>query len=229
MHLRVDNANVVGHVGRIIARKDPVRPFQILLDGDLLLLIQRLVFARGVESTTISKVKGHADEDMIRRGRVRRVDKIGNDLADDAANRGRLGVRDHVQVARRDIIEGCREMVSGYSASPSVLHCYLRGLWSMMMEREALPQTLWSGVLVLKQRSGRPWILSETWLWFRARLVWVLGASLNGRVLTSLLLILKDGHFRLVHWSNWLLSLVVSLGLLWWRILGLEESPLLSS
>ena len=215
MHLGVDIANVVGHVGRIIARKDPVRPFQILLDGDLLFLIQRLVSARGVESTTISKVKGHADEDMIRRGRVRRVDKIGNDLADDAANRGRLGK-----------VVGYGIRIFGISIGFSLPS---RGLWSMMMVREALPQTLWSGVLVLRQRSGRPWILSEIWLWFRARLVWVLGAPLNCRVSTSLLLILVDGHFLLVRWSNWLLSLVVSLGLLWWRILGLEESPLLNS
>ena len=47
VHLGVDNANVVGHASRILDGKSPSRPFQILLDGDLLLLIQKLVSARG--------------------------------------------------------------------------------------------------------------------------------------------------------------------------------------
>ena len=57
VHLGVDNANVVGHVNRIIAGKKPLRHFQILLDGDLLLLIQMLISARGESSTIVSKVK----------------------------------------------------------------------------------------------------------------------------------------------------------------------------
>ena len=88
----VDNANVVGHVSRILDGKSPSRPFQILLDGDLLLLIQMLVSARREGSTSISKVKGHADDDLVRRGQVRQADTIGNDLADEAADHGRLGV-----------------------------------------------------------------------------------------------------------------------------------------
>ena len=47
IHLGVDNANVVGHVGRIIANKDPMRPFELLTDGDLLCLVKMLVLARG--------------------------------------------------------------------------------------------------------------------------------------------------------------------------------------
>ena len=62
---------------------------QILLDGDLLLLIQMLVSARGEGSTAVSYVKGHADDDLVRRGQVRRADKVGNDLADEMAERGR--------------------------------------------------------------------------------------------------------------------------------------------
>ena len=34
MHLGVGNANVVGHVGRIIADKNLARPFELLVDCD---------------------------------------------------------------------------------------------------------------------------------------------------------------------------------------------------
>ena len=37
-HLCVDNLNVVRHVGRVMAVKDPDRPFELLVDGDLLCL-----------------------------------------------------------------------------------------------------------------------------------------------------------------------------------------------
>ena len=40
-----------------------------LTDGDLLLLVQTLVVKRGLGTCAISKVKGHADDDMVRRGR----------------------------------------------------------------------------------------------------------------------------------------------------------------
>ena len=82
----------MGHVVRIIAGKTPPRPFQLLIDGDLLSLFQKLVFARGADSTAISEVKGHADEGLVRRGQVRLADKIGNDLADEAADIGRQRV-----------------------------------------------------------------------------------------------------------------------------------------
>ena len=45
IHLGVDNANVVGHVGRTIAKKDPMRPFELLIDGDLLSLVKMPVWA----------------------------------------------------------------------------------------------------------------------------------------------------------------------------------------
>ena len=109
VHLGVDNANVVGHVGRILAGKKPSRPFQILLDGDLLLLIRMLISARGEGSTSISKVKGHADDDLVRRGQVRQDDKSGNDLADEAADHGRLGAGAHICDARKDLIYACRK------------------------------------------------------------------------------------------------------------------------
>ena len=85
VHLGIDNANVVEHVGRILAGKKPHKPYELLADGDLLLLVQKLVNARGPGATAVSKVKSHADEGLVRGGRVRELDKIGNDMADPAA------------------------------------------------------------------------------------------------------------------------------------------------
>ena len=60
-----------------------VGPFELTFDGDLLTIIERMVHQRCVQSVKVSKVKGHADDDMVAVGRVR------NDLADRAADFGR--------------------------------------------------------------------------------------------------------------------------------------------
>ena len=93
VHLGVDNANVVGHISRVSANIDLARPFELLVDGDLLALVKRLVEVRGHGTTAISKVKGHAEEGLVRGGRVREQDEIGKDLADEAADFGRRRVR----------------------------------------------------------------------------------------------------------------------------------------
>ena len=92
VHLGVDNANVVGHVGRVLAGRKPGKPLEHLVDGDLLALIQKLVDIRGPGTVGITKVKGHADEGLVRAGRVRELDRIGNDMADRAADLGRRRV-----------------------------------------------------------------------------------------------------------------------------------------
>ena len=108
VHLGVDNANVVGHVGRILAGQRPDKPYELLVDGDLLVLIQRLVNDRGPGTTAISEVKGHADEDLVRGGRVREIDQVGNDIADRAAEFGRRRVGADVIDARRNFFNACR-------------------------------------------------------------------------------------------------------------------------
>ena len=61
-------------------------PFELLVDGDLLVLVIMLVVARGPGTTAIFKVKGHADEGFVRSGRVREEDRVGDDMADEAAH-----------------------------------------------------------------------------------------------------------------------------------------------
>ena len=96
VHLGVDNLGVVRHVGRLPdGCRGPV-PFELVNDGDLLLLIDRMLHHRVLDTVRISKVKGHADEDMV-----------GNDAADEAADFGRRRVGPAVTDARRKLSGVC--------------------------------------------------------------------------------------------------------------------------
>ena len=107
VHLGVDNLGVVRHVGRLLdGCRCPV-PFELVNDGDLLLLIELMLHRRGLDTVRISKVKGHADEDMVLHGRVRTENKFGNDAADDAADLGRRRVSLAVIDARRNLSGVC--------------------------------------------------------------------------------------------------------------------------
>ena len=107
VHLGVDNLGVVRHVDRLLdGCRGPV-PFELVNDGDLLLLIERILHLRGLDTVRISKVKGHADEGMVRNGQVREVDRLGNNAADEAADFGRRRVGDSVIDARRNLSGVC--------------------------------------------------------------------------------------------------------------------------
>ena len=101
LHVGVDNLNVVSHVRSLISDKWSGRPFPLVNDGDLLCLAQRMVRSRGRGNTLVSKVKSHADEGLVAMGRVREVDRIGNNEADAAADIGRRRVHDSIKNARR--------------------------------------------------------------------------------------------------------------------------------
>ena len=88
-HLGVDNLNVVRHVSRILACSRGIRSFELCVDGDFLSLVADLIRKRGSDTVEITKLKGHADDDMVKTGRVRALGKAGNDLADKAADFGR--------------------------------------------------------------------------------------------------------------------------------------------
>ena len=72
-------------------------------DGDLIILIRKLLSIRGEGSVRISKVKGHADESLVRNGQVRALDRYGNTRADEAADFGRRRVWPEVADARRNL------------------------------------------------------------------------------------------------------------------------------
>ena len=92
VHLGVDNLGVVRHVGRLLSGCRDSKPFELVNDGDLLLLIDRMLQQRGLDTVCISKVKGHADDGMVLHGQVRREDKLGSDAADEATDFGRGSV-----------------------------------------------------------------------------------------------------------------------------------------
>ena len=48
-----------------------IRPFELVGDGDLIILIRKLLSIRGWDTVCISKVKGHADESLVRNVQVR--------------------------------------------------------------------------------------------------------------------------------------------------------------
>ena len=64
----------------------------VVKDGDLLLLIDWMLRRRGLDTVRITKVKGHAGPEMVLDGRVRELDKLGDDAADEAADFGRWRV-----------------------------------------------------------------------------------------------------------------------------------------
>ena len=97
---------MVRHVSRILDGHVGRKPFELTIDGDLLTVIEKMIFQRGIESVRFSKVKGHADDDMVAVGRVRVEDKVGN-FADRAADFGRSRVSDLVVDVRRLFVSAC--------------------------------------------------------------------------------------------------------------------------
>ena len=63
--------NVVRHAGQLLDGRSGSSPFELVNDVDLLLLIDRMLHLRGLNTARITKVKGHADEGMVLDGRVR--------------------------------------------------------------------------------------------------------------------------------------------------------------
>ena len=152
VHLGVDNLGVVRHVGRILDGWASSRPCELLPDGDLLLLIERMLHLRGFNTARISKVKGHADEALVRAGAVRGSDKLGNDRADEAADFGRRRVPWWVVDARRIFSGVCSRW------RPMSLYCIVSlllflGLWLIMMVVLVLVPILMSGRLEVLLRS----------------------------------------------------------------------------
>ena len=107
VHLGVDNLGVVRHVGRLLDGHPGSVPFKLVKDGDLLLLIDRMLHLRGLDTVQITKVKCHVDQGMVLDGRVRELDRLGNNAADEAADFGRRRVGIAVIDARRNLSGVC--------------------------------------------------------------------------------------------------------------------------
>ena len=107
VHLGVDKLAVVRHVGRLLGGRSSSTPLVLVTDGDLLLLTAKMLHLRGLDTVQITKVMGHADEEMVLEGRVRELDRLGNHAADEAADFGRRRVGNLVIGARRNLSGVC--------------------------------------------------------------------------------------------------------------------------
>ena len=66
----------------------PKRPWALQRDGDLWYMYYQHATAKTTTAITITKVKGHATDNMVDTGQVAAADKLGNDKADKAADEG---------------------------------------------------------------------------------------------------------------------------------------------
>ena len=96
-----------------------------------------------MDTVRISKVTGHANEALVRAGRARDLDRLGNNGADEAADFGHRLVPWWNIDARRKLASGCPR-------SASVFYCHCR--LSTMMEWLVLLWILWFGLLVVPLR-----------------------------------------------------------------------------
>ena len=80
----------------------------VMDDGDFIILIRKLLSIRGEGIVCISKVKGHADESLVRSGQVWALDRYGNSRADEAADFGCRRVWPDIADARRNLSWVCR-------------------------------------------------------------------------------------------------------------------------
>ena len=112
VHLGVAILNVVRHIGRLLDGCRSSCPAELLNDGDLVMLTDRVLELRRRGTVRVTKVKGHVDAEMVRLGQVRELDKLGNDAADEAADFGRRRVDPAVVDARRNLSGVCRRWYS---------------------------------------------------------------------------------------------------------------------
>ena len=100
---------------------------------------------RELDTVRISKVKGHADEALVRVGRARDLDRLGDDGADEAADFGRRRLPQWIIDARRNYSGMCAR----WRPVVLVLHRFLLplpGLLSTMMVWLVLLWILWYGL-----------------------------------------------------------------------------------
>ena len=91
-HHATDSMAYLLKANQIIKGKMSRTPLNILPDGDLWQWFARIVEAKGPEAVRLTKVKGHATDQMVSMGKVTKEHKEGNDAAGEAAD---IGVEQH--------------------------------------------------------------------------------------------------------------------------------------
>ena len=84
-----DGRLLLGGTKSVLHRPNPTKKmWSQEKDGDLWELFAKVIKQRGPRSAIITKVKGHATEEMVQQGKVKEEEKKGNDRADEAADVG---------------------------------------------------------------------------------------------------------------------------------------------
>ena len=223
----VHNLGVVRHVGRLLDDCSFSAPLELVTDGDLLILLRRMIDLRGRNTVRVTKVMGHADEGMVSDGRVRELDRLGNNATDGAAD---LVVEGWVLLLLMPIVIYLVFVVAGilfFLICIGSLLLSLR-LLLIMMSLVVLLLIRWSGLLVHCLREGGLFMLSVTWLCFLDLLLSGLVSGLLARLLLLMLMMSLSGHTLLDFRLSGFLFLVLCIGLLMVGILGWVVLPMLS-
>ena len=152
----IDNLEVVRSIGRFLDHGCLSEPLPPVKDGDLIAIIQHLIQASGMDSVSVTKVKGPATEADVEQGRVREEDKLGNAEAGTAADLGWRHQSEVVMDARRCPSQRWRVSVSPSCCVGSWLR--LPGFLSIMMIEEGRPLIPWlmlGLMLILQHFLGR--------------------------------------------------------------------------
>ena len=142
-------------------------------------IIERMVQLRVVQNVKITKVKGHAYDDMVAVGWVRVEGRIGNDLADRAAEFGRRRVSDLVIDVRRRFLSAC----SSWYPVVLDLHRFFIAIARAAVNNDgcagvALHPTVWSSGGPAKKRKVRvsawefAWVPGPVGLWRHGSVGW---------------------------------------------------------
>ena len=214
VHIGVDNLGVVRHVGRLLNGHHGSAPFELAIDGDLLVLIDRMLHLRGHDTVHSTMVKGHADEGMVLDGRVREIDRLGNDAAYEAADFGRRRVGNAVIDARRNLSGVCGRWYPVFLVLHRVFIAISRTVVTMM-EKMVLLLILWSGLLVLCLKGDGWFMLCVTLPCCVGRLPFGLVIGFMALLLLFVLRMLLIGPTLLVFWSSGLLFGFFALAC-WW-------------
>ena len=91
-HQGTDSMSYLVKAQEILKCKLPKKPWNILTDGDLWKWFAEVVEAKGAEAIRLTKMKGHATDQMVQEGKVKQEHKDGNDGSDEAAD---IGVEQH--------------------------------------------------------------------------------------------------------------------------------------
>jgi hypothetical protein len=77
-----------GKVSSLHRKSVSKRPWTLVTNGDLWRSLEEAMIAKGPGAFKVSKVKGHATDEMVSAGKVKEEDKTGNDVSDEAADKG---------------------------------------------------------------------------------------------------------------------------------------------